>query len=638
MPSHSFVQYAGDGTTGPFVIPFPFLDRSHVALSVDGVAAGFTFVSDVALVLDAPAPVGAVVEIRRATPIATRLVDFTDGAVLTEVDLDTALLQQLYLAQETFDVADTAIGLGPDGRYDAAHRRLVNVADPAADQDAATKGYVDSTTAASAAAAAASATSAATQAGAAASSASAAASAETDAQTAQAAAETAQAAAEAAAASLEGGPAPDGGAAGQVLKKASAADQDLEWGEGGPKANYSATDDPDADNDETEGYSIGSVWVNTATPKAFTCVDASEGAAVWSGGGGSVSIPIGAVLPWTASAIPTGWLECDGAAVSRTTYADLFAVVGETFGAGDGSTTFNLPDLRGEFVRGLDNGRGIDAARALGSAQGGQVGDHPHQSPIIMKDVDIWVDTAAATLWGLGDNVSTDPDRYHASTGGSGNADADYALTSDPYRAGVDESTYETRPRNIALKYIIKHADAHFTGQALTGLPDASTTEKGAVEIATQAEVDGGTETAKVVVPSTLNGLFGGVTLSRNASFAAGTVDFDTEWEDGLYGLVSGYSYSNGVFTLPGGLWLIIYGMVADRSTTSSVWLRMDSDNSRISPVARSNSAVTADFWISNSRILRIATSMNVNVYANRSPSNFAADGVRVAVSIAKIG
>ena len=79
--------------------------------------------------------------------------------------------------------------------------------------------------------------------------------------------------------------------------------------------------------------------------------------------------PAGSIIMFSASTPPSGYLECDGAAVSRTTYADLFAVIGEDFGNGDGSTTFNLPDLRGEFVRGWDNGAGVDSGRALGTNQ-----------------------------------------------------------------------------------------------------------------------------------------------------------------------------------------------------------------------------------------------------------------------------
>jgi len=69
----------------------------------------------------------------------------------------------------------------------------------------------------------------------------------------------------------------------------------------------------------------------------------------------------GAVLAWAGSAAPEGWVLCDGAAISRRDFEDLFSVIGETFGAGDGSTTFNLPDLRGRFALGLDNMGGTSA-------------------------------------------------------------------------------------------------------------------------------------------------------------------------------------------------------------------------------------------------------------------------------------
>ena len=66
-------------------------------------------------------------------------------------------------------------------------------------------------------------------------------------------------------------------------------------------------------------------------------------------------VPTGGMVAWTTASAPTGWLICDGSAVSRTTYADLYAVVGDTYGSGDGSTTFNLPNIKGRVVVGLDS-------------------------------------------------------------------------------------------------------------------------------------------------------------------------------------------------------------------------------------------------------------------------------------------
>ncbi|MGY0794330.1 phage tail protein [Azospirillum argentinense] len=83
--------------------------------------------------------------------------------------------------------------------------------------------------------------------------------------------------------------------------------------------------------------------------------------------------PAGQIAYFAMAAAPAGWLKANGALVSRTTYADLFAAIGTTFGAGDGSTTFKLPDLRGEFVRGWDDERYVDGGRAFGSAQGDNV-------------------------------------------------------------------------------------------------------------------------------------------------------------------------------------------------------------------------------------------------------------------------
>lgn len=74
-------------------------------------------------------------------------------------------------------------------------------------------------------------------------------------------------------------------------------------------------------------------------------------------------MPSGAILAYGGAAAPTGWLLCYGQAVSRTTYANLFTAISTTFGAGDGSTTFNVPDLRGRLPLGADNMGGASANR-----------------------------------------------------------------------------------------------------------------------------------------------------------------------------------------------------------------------------------------------------------------------------------
>ena len=143
----------------------------------------------------------------------------------------------------------------------------------------------------------------------------------------------------------------------------------------------------------------------------------------------AAAVPVGSVTMYAANAAPTGWLECSGAAVSRTTYAGLFAAIGTVFGSGDGSTTFNLPQMQGEFARGWDNGRGVDPARAFGSAQADELEAHVHsvQPPAASGEAG-----SGLTTTGSG-GVETITAYDTASTGGT-----------------------ETRPRNIALMFIIK--------------------------------------------------------------------------------------------------------------------------------------------------------------------------------------
>ena len=141
-------------------------------------------------------------------------------------------------------------------------------------------------------------------------------------------------------------------------------------------------------------------------------------------------LPPGSVYFLAADTIPTNAriLECDGSAVSRTTYADLFGVIGEVFGTGDGSFTFNLPDLRGEFIRGWDNSRGVDSGRVFGTAQSHQLQEHQH---------DTRSDSATTVAAGGGTSVADDDSPI--TTGNVANANA----------GG------ETRPRNIALMGVI---------------------------------------------------------------------------------------------------------------------------------------------------------------------------------------
>lgn len=91
-------------------------------------------------------------------------------------------------------------------------------------------------------------------------------------------------------------------------------------------------------------------------------------------------IPPGTIAMSSANVVPAGWFECNGAAVSRATYAALFLAIGTRYGGGDGSTTFNLPDCRGRFPRYLDTGSGLDPGRSLGSYQDQDLQTHGHNT------------------------------------------------------------------------------------------------------------------------------------------------------------------------------------------------------------------------------------------------------------------
>ncbi len=146
-------------------------------------------------------------------------------------------------------------------------------------------------------------------------------------------------------------------------------------------------------------------------------------------------VPVGTIHTFagTAATVPQGYLLCDGGQVSRTIYSHLFQAIGTTYGAGNGSTTFSIPDLRGEFLRGLDNGRGIDPGRALGSAQGESV----NTAGVQLREANL---TWATTGGGIGQSVA-------------------YFENSNIAAYGTNMTLLggnETRPRNVAMNFIIK--------------------------------------------------------------------------------------------------------------------------------------------------------------------------------------
>lgn len=148
--------------------------------------------------------------------------------------------------------------------------------------------------------------------------------------------------------------------------------------------------------------------------------------------------PVGSIVMWPKEIPPVGWLECDGDPVSRETYADLFSVIGGMYGPGDESTTFNLPDMQGMFVRGWDHDANEDPDKEDRTDRGDDT-EGPHvgtRQPDAFKshrhNIKAWGSGSGAGIEGY--NKNSRYDQYTDYSGGS-----------------------ETRPKNIYLMFIIKY-------------------------------------------------------------------------------------------------------------------------------------------------------------------------------------
>jgi microcystin-dependent protein len=148
-------------------------------------------------------------------------------------------------------------------------------------------------------------------------------------------------------------------------------------------------------------------------------------------------VPVGVVNPYAGNSAPDGWLLCDGLAVSRTTYADLFAVIGTTFGVGDGATTFNKPDMKGRLPIGVGTG---DASNATAHTLGQKEGDETHT----LTEEEMPAHTHAG------------PDRGNATVaGGARTVGNTFIATSETGSTGGDAAHNNLQP-SLGLNYIIK--------------------------------------------------------------------------------------------------------------------------------------------------------------------------------------
>ena len=154
------------------------------------------------------------------------------------------------------------------------------------------------------------------------------------------------------------------------------------------------------------------------------------------------SAPAGSVQMFAGSSAPAGWFLCDGTAISRTSYKNLFAAISTTYGVGDGSTTFNIPDFRGIFPRGagsngtLDNANGDAFSGTLGTYQNDKMQGHKHHI------------TSFSTTYGAGSSVVA---------GSYVGAMTEYVSTPDTDGTnGTPRTGTETNPANLSINFIIK--------------------------------------------------------------------------------------------------------------------------------------------------------------------------------------
>jgi microcystin-dependent protein len=172
--------------------------------------------------------------------------------------------------------------------------------------------------------------------------------------------------------------------------------------------------------------SAGGITSNELASSAVTTNALADGA-VTQAKASNMLVPAGAIMPFAMNSVPTGWLAADGTAVSRSTYATLFAAIATTYGVGDGSTTFNIPDLRGYFVRGTGTNSDGTASGTFAAKQADELKSHTH-TMYIHPATASGSNTNAARFGDVGLGASTTQ-----ATGGT-----------------------ETRPKNIAMFYCIK--------------------------------------------------------------------------------------------------------------------------------------------------------------------------------------
>lgn len=252
-------------------------------------------------------------------------------------------------------------------------------------------------------------------------------------------------------------------------------------------------------------------------------------------------VKAGSIVAWAHATLPAGWLECNGAAISRTTYAELYSILGTTYGAGDGSTTFNIPDYRGQFLRGKDGGAAVDPDRTARTNRGdGTTGDAvgtKQTSAVVSHSHTFSGSGSTSTTGAHGHQMSFVTATVYA-TGGSGQAlfsvgsgsanntstDGDHAHTVTV--SGTTNNTgtsTETRPTNVGVIFII------------LALPAAAATGAMGVQGLSyrfSASTSGNPGTGRILVNNATLASATALNISETDDFGAGMSAFLATWDD----------------------------------------------------------------------------------------------------------
>jgi len=412
--------YVSDGTQTIYTFEFDYISKDFVKVLVDAVEVGFTFTGTYQVTLDEAPAVDAVIIIQRVTDKG-RIVDFVDGSVLVAKDLNISALQAIHIAAEADDKASGSLAITDTGAYSAGFRRVSLMGPPVDDLDAVTKAWAET------------------------------------AQTAQLSqAITAKDAAV---------------AAGGISEASASAAQTSEANAAASAVEASASETNAANSAGASAASEGAAATSASNASTSEANVAAIETAVADAVALANGMPLGTVMYFSAPTAPDGWLVADGTPVTAL-YPDLRTLLvnaGSPFG-NDGTDPLR-PNLLGEFIRGWDNGRGVDAGRVFGSFQLDEFKSHSHDYNLSRAYDSSSTNTSSYIGKGQNENRVDDRSGQIQNTGGS-----------------------ETRPRNIALLPCIRA----FGAVTIEGMADLAAL---LTAIASQAEAEAGTDNTKLMTP-----------------------------------------------------------------------------------------------------------------------------------------